>query len=124
MNLVSNALKFSRAGVPPQITISTKIASGFQLIEMDENKTLNTAILSPQKNYCHIEVADNGIGFNSKYKDQIFDVFQRLNNKEDYSGTGIGLAIVKKIVENHSGIIIASSELNKGATFDIYIPTT
>jgi len=78
--------------------------------------------LSPEKNYCHIIVKDNGIGFEPHFSEHIFGVFQKLHNKEVYGGTGIGLAIVKKIVENHNGIITATSELNKGATFDIYIP--
>jgi signal transduction histidine kinase len=76
------------------------------------------------KSYCHISVTDNGIGFEPEYKDRIFEVFQKLHNREEYEGTGIGLAIVKKIVENHNGIVTATSQLNKGATFDIYIPVT
>jgi signal transduction histidine kinase len=76
----------------------------------------------PQKEYDHISISDNGIGFDPRYKEQIFEVFQRLYGKDEYPGTGIGLAIVKKIVKNHSGIITATGELDKGATFDIYIP--
>jgi light-regulated signal transduction histidine kinase (bacteriophytochrome) len=75
-------------------------------------------------NYGHILISDNGIGFDAKYSEKIFDVFQRLHSRTDYSGTGIGLAIVKKIVDNHNGVIIANGEPNKGATFDIYIPIT
>ena len=73
--------------------------------------------------YYHISITDNGIGFDQQYKDRIFEVFQRLHDKQKIAGTGIGLAIVKNIVENHNGIITATGELNKGATFDIYIPT-
>jgi signal transduction histidine kinase len=72
--------------------------------------------------YCHIRFSDNGIGFDPQYKDKIFDVFQRLNSKDEYSGTGIGLSIVKKIIENHSGVITATSGPGQGATFDIYLP--
>ena len=72
--------------------------------------------------YCHIRIEDNGIGFEQQYSSKIFEVFQRLHGKLEYTGTGIGLAIVKKIVDNHNGIITATGELNKGATFDIYIP--
>lgn len=79
-------------------------------------------LLSPEKKYCHLSVSDNGIGFDPQYKDRIFEVFQRLHGREEYKGTGIGLAIVKKIVENHRGIIIAQGEENNGATFDIYFP--
>ena len=62
------------------------------------------------------------IGFEKEYYAKIFEVFQKLHGKEQYAGTGIGLAIVKKIVENHQGIITVTSEINKGTTFDIYIP--
>ena len=67
-------------------------------------------------------MTDNGIGFEQKYSEKLFEVFQRLHGKEEYAGTGIGLAIVRKIVENHNGIITATSRLNHGSTFDIYIP--
>jgi len=82
----------------------------------------NDLNLIPVKRYCRISIADNGIGFSPQYKERIFEVFQRLHDKQKIDGSGIGLAIVKKIVENHKGIIIATSELNQGATFDIYIP--
>src|SRR5690606_40530803 len=73
--------------------------------------------------YYHISIADNGIGFEQKYVDKIFQVFQRLHGRSEYAGTGIGLAIVKKIVENHHGVITAQGEQNKGAVFNIYIPS-
>ena len=114
-NLISNALKFSRTDVPSHIIIQTSIVKGNELkIER----------LSPGKTYCHIRIKDNGIGFEPYFSERIFEVFQKLHGKEIYAGTGIGLAIVKKIVENHNGIIIATGELNKGATFDIYFPST
>jgi signal transduction histidine kinase len=112
-NLISNALKFSHPDLPPHIVIKSRIVKG--------NK-LNNEKLSPEKNYCHITVKDNGIGFEPHFSHRIFEVFQKLHNKEEYTGTGIGLAIVKKIIENHNGIITATSELNNGSTFDIYIP--
>jgi len=114
-NLVSNALKFSDPAIPPHIIIKSRIVKG--------NKSINEALI-PGKEYCHITVKDNGIGFDSQYKERIFEVFQRLHGYDEYTGTGIGLAIVKKIIENHNGIIIATSELKKGATFDIYIPVS
>ncbi|MDB5210528.1 MAG: two-component sensor histidine kinase [Sediminibacterium sp.] len=119
-NLIANALKFSKPGIPPLITINSKLGSGTLFQKKDP--CLQTNALLPEKSYCHISFADNGIGFNPLYKDKIFEVFQRLNGKEEYAGTGIGLAIVKKIIENHNGTISAKGELNKGATFDIYIP--
>jgi two-component system CheB/CheR fusion protein len=113
LNLISNALKFSKPGVPPHIVISSRRMK----------KTENILLKLPAgKDYCHISVADNGIGFEKEFSEKIFEVFQRLHNREEYAGTGIGLAIVKKIVGNHNGIITATSEINKGTTFDIYIP--
>jgi signal transduction histidine kinase len=72
--------------------------------------------------YCHFSFEDNGIGFEPEYNEKVFDIFQRLHEKAKYKGTGIGLAIVKKIIENHNGIILAHGKLNKGVSFDIFIP--
>ncbi len=113
-NLISNALKFSNPEKKSHIIITSKIEKG---------SILDNAKLSPGKSYCHITIKDNGIGFEPHFSERIFGVFQKLHSKETYAGTGIGLAIVKKIVENHNGIITATSELMKGSTFDIYIPT-
>ncbi|MFT3907866.1 MAG: PAS domain S-box protein [Ferruginibacter sp.] len=113
INLIGNALKFSKPNVPPHIIIQTKFV---------DVASLNIEKLKKYKTCCHISVADNGIGFESQYKDRIFEVFQRLHGRTEYKGTGIGLAIVKKIVENHEGFISAVGELDKGATFHIYIP--
>lgn len=112
-NLIGNSLKFTRPDVHPHITISSVIAKG---------STFKHPDLLPKKDYCHIQVIDNGIGFEPQYEEQIFKVFQRLHGKSEYHGTGIGLAIVKKIVENHNGVITASGIKNKGATFDMYFP--
>jgi signal transduction histidine kinase len=112
-NLISNALKFSKPDVAPQIKISGRIIKG---------KECGYYKLVPEKKYCHIMVEDNGVGFAPEFREKIFDIFQRLHNRDTYAGTGIGLAIVKKIVDNHNGVISASSELMEGATFDIYIP--
>ena len=113
-NLISNSLKFAQPEQPPHISITSEISKGGKL---DFDK------LSPEKKYCHLRVSDNGIGFDQKYSERIFDLFQRLHGRAQYNGTGIGLAIVKKIVENHKGIITAKSEVDKGATFDIYLPS-
>ena len=80
--------------------------------------------VNPNQTYLHISFKDHGIGFKEEFSEKIFEVFQRLHGKDQYPGTGIGLAIVKKIVDNHNGFISATSELDKGTTFDIYIPTT
>jgi len=122
VNLISNALKFSLPGRAPVITISSVTDFGKNLEPVDAIKQWGFK-LSPETKYCHTTVADNGIGFEPEYKDKIFGVFQRLHGRHEYTGTGIGLAIVKKIVENHHGFITALGEVNKGARFDIYIPT-
>lgn len=112
-NLIGNSLKFSRSDVKPVIHISSVIENGNRHISKK---------LKPEKQYCHITITDNGIGFEPAYNEKVFEVFQRLNGKEEYSGTGIGLSIVKKIVDNHHGVIIAQGELNEGARFEIFIP--
>jgi signal transduction histidine kinase len=114
-NLIGNSLKFSNPVIPPHIIIKSEIAKGIKF---------NNENLSPQNKYCHITVSDNGIGFEQQYNEKIFEVFQRLYGQNEYNGTGIGLSIVKKIVENHNGIITAYGELNKGATFEVFIPAT
>ncbi|MES2395586.1 MAG: response regulator [Bacteroidota bacterium] len=112
-NLIGNSLKFSKPDLSPHITIECKIEKGSRL-------TIEK--VSPEINYCQIIFTDNGIGFDPQYQDRIFEVFQRLHSKEQYKGTGIGLAICKRIVENHKGFITATGKLNEGARFDIYIP--
>jgi PAS domain S-box-containing protein len=112
-NLISNALKFAHSNHPPHITIKSEIAKGAKLPNPQ---------LESEKEYCHIRISDNGIGFEQQYSEKIFEVFQRLHGKQEYRGTGIGLSIVKKIVDNHYGIITAKGEVGKGATFDVYIP--
>ncbi len=112
-NLISNSLKFSKPDVAPVIKLHSEIIKGDKDIEPS---------LSPREMYCHLQVSDNGIGFEPQYKDRIFEVFQRLHGKKEYKGTGIGLAIVKKITENHNGLIKATGVLGEGAQFDIYFP--
>lgn len=112
-NLIGNALKFAKLGTPSHVVIRGERVKSSDVKEAD---------LLNNMDYLHISIADNGIGFEEQYKDRIFEVFQRLHDREKIAGTGIGLAIVKKIVENHKGSITASSTLNEGAIFDIYIP--
>ena len=113
-NLISNSIKFAKDDVQPVIKLVCEVAEGS---EMSNKK------LMPNQKYYHLKLSDNGIGFKTDYKDKIFEIFQRLHGREEYTGTGIGLAIVKKIVDNHNGFIEADGELGVGATFDIYIPT-
>lgn len=111
-NILSNALKFSRKDVPPEIHIQV---SRLAVQEMD-------GVDAENGNYCRVSVSDNGIGFNEKYKEKIFTMFQRLHSKEAFEGTGIGLAIVKKIVEKHNGIITVNSREGEGTTFTLVLP--
>ena len=112
-NLIANAIKFSITDKQPHIIINSKIIAG---------KDLQGINLLSNKNYLHISISDNGIGFNPEYKEKIFDVFQRLHSRQEYAGTGIGLSIVKKIVENYNGVIAANSVQGEGTTFNIYLP--
>ena len=116
-NLLSNAIKFRKADQPPVITIEAAAASPDQLSRLRE-ETLPTA---PQ---VAITVADNGIGFDEKYLDRIFAIFQRLHGRNQYKGTGIGLAICQKIVESFHGTIYAEAAPDHGATFCIILPET
>ncbi len=114
-NLVSNALKFAKPNVTPVIKIKSAVIKSNKL----PKSKYDTAASA---HYYHLSVSDNGIGFSHEYKDRIFEVFQRLHSVDEYMGTGIGLSICKKIVENHHGLITASGRLNRGSRFDIYIP--
>ena len=111
-NLISNSLKFSKKD--PQISIDAAVVKGEELNGIPENLK--------QRSYHKLTFKDNGIGFDQKYGDLIFTLFQRLHGKHDYAGTGIGLAICKKIVENHGGTIEAASAAGEGATFTVYLP--
>jgi light-regulated signal transduction histidine kinase (bacteriophytochrome) len=108
-NLLSNALKYSKPDVKPVITIRAQL----NIIE-EESANGNS--------YCRIFVEDNGIGFEQQYSEQIFGMFKRLHDKNKYEGTGIGLAICKKIVEEHNGFISVISKVDEGSTFIVSFP--
>ncbi|MGM8362453.1 ATP-binding protein [Flavobacterium sp. ARAG 55.4] len=112
-NLLSNSLKFAKPDITPIIQISAVVA-GKKIIEKYPELT--------HKEYYHLQFKDNGIGFDQDYADRIFKIFQRLHNKMDYEGTGIGLSICRKIVQTHKGHISASSSEDGGATFHILFP--
>jgi len=112
-NLINNSLKYRQEGIDPKI-------------EIRYNEVLSKSVefLKPSlhKFHHHITIKDNGIGFDQSYAEKIFILFKRLHSRDEYSGTGIGLSICKKIVENHNGAIVASGIPNNGAQFDIYLP--
>jgi signal transduction histidine kinase len=111
-NLISNALKFAKPDVPPVIQITV---DRVMLPTVESETAINGS-------YCRIRIMDNGIGFNDKYVDKIFAIFQRLNDRTQYEGTGIGLAIAKKIVDRHNGFITAQAVPGEGATFYVILP--
>lgn len=108
-NLISNSLKYRKVKVKPIITITATVASS-----VDTN--------FPKKVFNKLSVEDNGIGMNEENIKKIFTIFQRLHTPEQYSGNGIGLAICKRIMENHMGRIEVESKLNEGSTFHLYFP--
>lgn len=110
-NLISNALKFVRPDVRPLLRITATPVEGHMYPE-----------LTPGRRYYEIIVEDNGIGFDEKYLDHIFKVFQRLHGKTEFEGTGIGLAICKRVVLHHQGYITARSQPNQGTAFVILLP--
>jgi PAS domain S-box-containing protein len=113
-NIINNSLKFSNPHVPPHLAISTRTLP-------PEEVSLH-ASLNPSLEHVEILVKDNGIGFAQQYAEQIFTIFQRLNDRQAYTGTGIGLALCKKIVNNHHGHIYAVSEEAAGAAFYVVLP--
>ena len=112
-NLLSNALKFTNPGINPYILIRSQVISAERVPDLQKKMA---------ETYHHISVADNGIGFNPEHSHRMFEVFQRLHAKEQYKGTGIGLAICKKIAENHRGIIRGEGRPGAGSTFHVYVP--
>jgi PAS domain S-box-containing protein len=128
-NLLSNAIKFKKEDQPAIVEISSKIVNGFELSgnasfdKYIKNLSVNHRIWTKEY-FAYIQVTDNGIGFDPAYSERIFEIFQRLHTNKSYTGTGIGLAICKKIVDNHHGTIVASSSKNNGATFTIILPVS
>jgi len=113
-NLLSNALKFSKEDVQPSVTIASRLVSG---------QNTNQLSVPVGQKFVEVTVSDNGIGFEQTYAERIFQLFQRLHTRSNYSGTGIGLSIVQKVVENHHGIIRAEGRSGQGASFVILFPT-
>jgi light-regulated signal transduction histidine kinase (bacteriophytochrome) len=112
-NLISNSMKFSQPGIPPQVEIRHEYLSPGAVAHHN---------LQPANRYLQLTFSDNGIGFDNRFLTKIFSIFQRLHPRHKYEGTGIGLSICKKIVENHGGVIMADGMVDKGATFTIIVP--
>jgi len=113
INLIGNSLKYNRPDIHPEINIATEKVSSKDYPDLLEQHS---------KKFYKITFSDNGMGFDPQFKETIFILFQRLHSKTDYPGTGIGLAICKKIVENHKGHITADSILGKGSVFTVFLP--
>ncbi len=113
LNLLSNSLKYSKEQVPPVIKISYGLSTGSRIAETK---------LPAAKQFHVLTFTDNGIGFDQSYSERIFVLFHRLHDKEQYSGTGMGLAICKKMVQNHSGYIFAMGDPGEGAVFKVILP--
>ncbi|WP_062067109.1 sensor histidine kinase [Cellvibrio sp. OA-2007] len=111
MNLISNSLKFHAPGARPIITVTCEI-------------NLASPLADDERLWCCLRFADQGIGFEVQYAERVFSLFQRLHGRDEYSGTGIGLALCKKIIERHGGTITAQSAPGEGAVFIIHLPMT
>ena len=112
-NLISNSLKYAKEDEPPVLSIKHKIVTAENEVLIDKKD---------KTKYYKITFEDNGIGFDNEYAEKIFVLFNRLHNREAYSGTGIGLSICKKIIDNHKGFIFAEGTQNKGAIFTLFFP--
>jgi signal transduction histidine kinase len=112
-NLLSNSIKFRKETSPSSVEVSVR------KLTKDEKRAYHLQVL---RTFYKIDVRDNGVGFEEEYSDKIFQIFQRLHGKTEYPGCGIGLAICKKIIENHKGLIFAHSVPNEGATFTVILP--
>ena len=116
-NLINNSIKYAKPNVVPVIEISSYEVRGYEAKE-------NLPIEPADKPYHLIQLKDNGIGFEQEFAADIFKVFTRLHGNADYSGTGVGLSIVQKVVENHNGYVWAESKPGEGAIFKILLPVS
>jgi signal transduction histidine kinase len=113
-NLIGNSLKYIKPGTKPEIKIRSNIVKGTEI---------PSEVPLPNINFVKLQFIDNGIGFDKKYQEKIFEIFLRLHGKNEFSGTGLGLSICKKIVQSHNGLIYAKGGSGKGAEFNVYLPS-
>ena len=118
-NLLSNGLKFQPTGAQPVVRISSRIIA---VVDWDQSSDAEGVAPFEKNSMCEISVEDNGIGFDEKHLEKIFAVFQRLHGRTEYEGTGVGLAVCRRIADRHGGSIIARSQPGKGATFIVTLP--
>lgn len=116
-NLLTNAIKFHHDTIPPRITITSR------MLNADEIKKYGSLLLKVDIPHVEIQIADNGIGFEQEFGEQIFQIFERLHTSDKFEGTGVGLALCKQVIENHYGYLFAKSSENEGATFFVILPT-
>ena len=114
-NLLTNSLKFFKSGHFPEITI------GYRCPSIEE---ITSYGLADNRQYIDFTISDKGIGFDQQYEEQIFQIFERLHPIDQFAGTGIGLALCKKIVENHQGYIYGQSKVHHGTTFHVILPVS
>jgi len=114
LNILGNSLKYAKPNVPLRIAITCE--------KVDSKDFSTLRVKNTNIHYYKISIQDNGLGFEQQYAQIIFNPFQRLQNKEEYAGTGIGLSICKKVVENHAGVITAESKVGEGSTFSFFLP--
>ena len=113
-NLINNALKFSSSDTPPVISIESNMLKGKHINQIQ--------IADIEKEFVQISICDNGIGFAQEHAEKIFKTFTRLNSRDKYEGTGLGLALCKKIAERHNGYIYATAKDGAGACFYVVLP--
>jgi signal transduction histidine kinase len=116
LNLVNNSLKYRKPNINPHVFIHSRITTGRETMLQIEEEDM-------EKEFVSIEVSDNGIGFDQHDSEKIFNVFTRLHNNKEYAGSGIGLAIANRVMENHSGYIFSRGVKGQGATFTLLFPT-
>ncbi|GAB4031849.1 PAS domain-containing sensor histidine kinase [Spirosoma gilvum] len=113
-NLLSNSLKFVSPNTTPIVSVQVRSVNTHELPATIVNRA--------KRSWIAIDIADNGIGFDEKYREQIFQLFERLHGRNEYNGTGIGLAVCRKVAENHGGAITVHSQPGQGTTFTVYLP--